>query len=147
MPVPQVTRPAAQSVVQVPMEHTCPGAHARPQAPQLPLSTMGATQSSTPPSGAQAICPAGHTARQTPAMHCCALPQVVPQAPQWARAVMRLAQTPSHRVSSAAQGVTTSMAPRSVLASVEVAPTTAEPSQAARADSAATQSASARRAE
>jgi hypothetical protein len=140
-----VTRPAAQSVVQVPIEHTCPGAHARPQAPQLPLSTMGATQSSTPPSWAHAICPVGHTARQTPAMHCCALPQAVPQAPQWVRAVMRFVQTPSQRVSSAAQGVTTSITPRSVLASEDVAPTTAEPSQAARAESVATQSASARK--
>jgi hypothetical protein len=83
--------PTAQLVVHMPIEHTCPAAHAVPHAPQLARSVCVSRHEPI-----QLLWPAWHDGTHAPAAQVSPAAHAVPQAPQLRGSVCESTQRPLH---------------------------------------------------
>ncbi len=95
---PHNERPVWQLTAQVPAEHTCPGLHAVPHAPQLVLSDRSLTHDCP-----HCESPVPQLTAQDPVEHTLPAPQLTPHPPQFRLSVCTLthaagAPSPLHEV-------------------------------------------------
>jgi hypothetical protein len=88
---PQALCPAGQSATQLLIEHVSRAAHARPQLPQLLLSTDVSTHRAP-----QRVCPSGQRSMHAPIVHVWFAAHATPHAPQLPRSVIVSTHIPPH---------------------------------------------------